>query len=280
MIESMREFCSIVLLLGLLISVGCGSRPGNTDASNANANAESQFAHITDANVALAEGKRLLDENQTELAIQALQQAVTLDPELAEGYFQLGIAYSLYEMQLERSGAATGPANAKPNSQKAFERAVTAYKKWVEANPKDDVAFFNLGRTYAKLLKDEEAEDAFRQAVKLKPDDSEYQMELGTSLIRLAKYHEALGALKKALELDPSNSRAEELIEDAEAGRQRVSYVGPQNSNANANKAANANANVDANSNSNSTARPANANTRSTREANTRPPVKPANKAH
>lgn len=270
----MRQFYGILILLGLLISVGCGSKPGNTE--QANANTESQFASITDANVALAEGKRLLDENQTELAIQALQQAVRLNPDLAEAYFQMGIAYSLYEMQLERSGTATGPANAKPNSQKAFESAVTAYKKWIEANPKDDVAFFNLGRTYAKLLKDEEAEDAFREAVKLKPDDSEYHMELGTSLIRLAKYPEALGALKKSLELDPSNARAEELIEDAEAGRQRVNYVGPQNSNGNANKAANAN--VDANSNSNSSMKPANANVRSTRETNTKSPAKPANK--
>lgn len=274
----MREFAIVFLLMSALVAVGCGSRPANSAASNGNANAESPFAHITDAKAALEEGKRLLDENQTELAIQALLQAVKLDENLAEGYFQLGIAYSLYEMQMERSGTATGPANAKPNSQKAFESAVTAYKKWVEANPKDDVAFFNLGRTYAKLLKDEEAEEAFRQAVRLKPDDSEYQTELGITLIRLAKYHEAVGAIKKALELDPANARAEELLEDAEAGRQRVNYVGPQNSNgANANKASNTNANAVANSNSNSGPKPANANVRS-KDTNTKPASIPANK--
>ncbi len=271
----MREFAIVCLLLFALAAVGCGSKPANSEASNANANAESPFASITDAKAALDEGKRLLDENQTELAIQALQQAVKLDEGLAEAYFQLGIAYSLYEMQMERSGTATGPASAKPNSQKAFETAVTAYKKWVEANPKDDVAFFNLGRTYAKLIKDDEAEEAFRQAVKLKPDDSEYQMELGTILIRLAKYSEAVGALKKALELDPTNARAEELLEDAEAGRQRVNYVGPQNSNgSNSNKASNTNANAVANSNSNSGPKPANANIRP-KETNTKPANKP-----
>lgn len=274
----MKEFAIVFLLMFALVAAGCGSKPANSEASNANANAESPFAHITDARAALEEGKRLLDENQTELAIQALQQAVKLDENLAEAYFQLGIAYSLYEMQMERSGTATGPANAKPNSQKAFESAVTAYKKWVEANPKDDVAFFNLGRTYAKLLKDEEAEEAFRQAVKLKPNDSEYQTELGITLIRLAKYHEAVGAIKKALELDPANARAEELLEDAEAGRERVNYVGPQNSNgSNANKASNTNANAVSNSNSNSGPKPANANVR-LRETNTKTPTKPANK--
>ena len=272
----MRVFYVISVLLACLLFGGCGSKPANIEQANTNANTESQFIHITDANVALAEGKRLLDENQTDLAIQALLQAVKLNPDLAEAYFQLGIAYSLYETQMERSGTVTGPASAKPNSQKAFENAVKAYKKWVETNPKDDTAFFNLGRTYAKLLKDDEAEDAFRQAVKLKPDDTEYQMELGTILIRLAKYHEAVGALKRALEIDPSNARAEELLEDAEAGRNRVNYVGPQNSNQAANRSSNSNANVDGNANSNAAPRPSNANTRPA--ANTKPPVKPANR--
>jgi Flp pilus assembly protein TadD len=274
----MRVFFVIAVLSACLLIVGCGSNPANTEPVNTNANAESQFTHITDANVALAEGKRLLDDNQTELAIQALLQAVKLNPDLAEAYFQLGIAYSLYEMQLERTGTVTGPASAKPNSEKAFENAVKAYKKWVGANPKDDTAFFNLGRTYAKLLKDEEAEEAFRDAVKLKPDDSEYQTELGNTLIRLAKYHEAVGALKKALELDPSNARAEELLEDAEAGRNRVNYVGPQNSNQASNRSSNTNTNTESNSNSNTTPRPANSNTRPTKETNTKPPSKPANK--
>ena len=49
-------------------------------------------------------------------------------------------------------------SKVKPNSQKAFEKAVEAYKKWLAANPNDDVGWFNLGRAYAKLSKDEEAE--------------------------------------------------------------------------------------------------------------------------
>jgi tetratricopeptide (TPR) repeat protein len=197
---------------------------------------------FTDANSALAEGNRLMDENQTESAIEVYKQAVALNPELAEAHFRLGVAYALLEMQMEQSGVVTEPAsNVKVNpkavppktkSEKAFEAAVKAYNKWIDKNPKDDIAFYYLGRTYAKLTKDEEAEKAFKEAVKLKPEDSEYQTELGSILIKLAQYREAISPLKKAIELDAANARAIDLLDDAEAGRKRVDY-GVSNKNTN-----------------------------------------------
>src|SRR5687767_10231344 len=56
---------------------------------------EISVANTTDANAALVEGSRLLDENQTERAIEFLEHAVSLNPDLAEAHFKLGIAYSL-----------------------------------------------------------------------------------------------------------------------------------------------------------------------------------------
>lgn len=247
----------------------CGRNAANsTEQANSNV-AESPFAYITDATEALAEGNRLLDENDTEMAIAAFKRAVDLNPDLAEGWFQLGIAYSLVEMQLARSGEVietttnSKEGRIKKNSEKAFEKAVEAYKKLIAANPNDDAAQFNLGRTYAKLMKDAAAETAFRQAVKLKPDDTEYLTELGAILIKLARYHEAIDPLRKAIELDDQNVRAQDLLEDAEAGRQRLDYVAPKNTNTtNANMAANSNAATNTNSNSNSAPKPANTNTK------------------
>ena len=263
------RFILIFIAISFLAAAnfGCGGKPANSEQTNTNAAAESPFAHITDAKVALAEGNRLLDENDTDMAIAAYRQAVSLDPDFAEAWFQLGIAHSLLEMQLERSGEYSEPASnskegrVKKNSEKAFEKAVEAYKKLLKTNLDDDAAQFNLGRTYAKLNKDEEAEEAFKQAVKLKPDDTEYQTELGAILIKLARYSEAIDPLKKALALDESNSRALDLLDGAEAGRQRLNYVAPKNANmSNANM--NSNANMSTNSNSNSAPKPTNSNTK------------------
>lgn len=263
-----------VLFIGImsLALAGCGgsSDPANVAANTNVATTTAGTSEFTEATAALSEGKRLMDENLTEQAIAALKRAVEIDPDLAEAYFHLGIAYDLLDMQNERAGIVTPAEPAdnsnskkgepkKTQSELAFEQAVKAYEKWIKANPKDDTAHYYLGRTYAKLMKDEEAEEAFQEAVKLKPDDTEYQTELGAILIKLAQYREAIKPLKKAIELDQANGRAIDLLEDAEAGRSRVDYIST-NKNANtAGRNANANtsnSNTSSNSNSSSPTAP------------------------
>ncbi|MCY7377272.1 MAG: tetratricopeptide repeat protein [Pyrinomonadaceae bacterium] len=211
-----------------------------TNQTNANVKpAETPLPTFIDADAALAEGKKLLDNLETEKAIDALSQAVKLNPDSAEAHFNLGIAYSLAE-KLEEESAVTriettptpkptrktknDPAPRTKNSEKAFDNAVKAYKKILAKNPKDDVSHFNLGRAYNKLNEDEDALKAVKEAVKLKPEDYEYQTELGVILMKLAQYEEAVAALKKALNLDPTNLPAEDLLEKAEAGRKRVDF--------------------------------------------------------
>jgi len=246
----MQRLFLIGVVLVCALSLAC-SRGGDANA-NANVDPQSEFAQITDANQALEMGSDLLENNETEKAIDALLRATELNPDLAEAWFKLGIAYSLIEKQqaLDAQSDVNAPGDTqkqgKPNSEKAFRKAIEAYKKIVAQNPDDDVSFFNLGRAYNKLNEDEDAAKALKQAVKLKPDDSDYQTELGAILIKLAQYHEAIPPLKKALELDPENSRAAGLLEDAQAGRNRIDYSSPK-SNSNVN----ANANVTANSNTN-----------------------------
>jgi tetratricopeptide (TPR) repeat protein len=262
----MQRLFTIALVLVCAFSLSC-SKSGGEANSNANADQQNQFAEITDANQALQMGNELLENNETEKAIDALLRATELNPDLGEAWFKLGIAYSLIEKQqaLDAQSDVNVPGDTqksgKPNSEKAFRKAIEAYKKILAQNPDDDVSEYNLGRAYNKLNEDENAAKALKQAVKLKPDDSDYQTELGAILIKLAQYREAIAPLKKALELDPENSRAADLLEDAEAGRNRIDYSGPKpngNSNANANSSANSNANVSvANSNTSSnTARP------------------------
>ncbi len=191
---------------------------------------------FTDADTALAEGNKYLEEIETEKAIDALKQAVKLNQDLAEAHFQLGIAYSLREKELENAQVVIEeePTPTKKgkkdepklsDSDKAFENAAKAYEKILRKNPEDDAAQFNLGRSYNKLNKDKEAEKALRQAVKLNPEDSEYQTELGAILIKLAQYEEAVRVLKKAIELDENNSYALDLLEKAEAGKKRIDFA-------------------------------------------------------
>jgi tetratricopeptide (TPR) repeat protein len=224
----------LVLLVSLsAAAVGCGWGSTGGD-SNTNANAPDPNARVeySDAETALAEGNRFFDENQTEKAIDAYAQAVKMNPDLAEAYFKLGVAYLVIEGEQELivtpADGSDSPGPAKKTSQRnstvAFNNAVAAYKKMIDADSKNDVAFFNLGRVYNRLNEDKESRKALETAVKLKPDDSQYQTELGTILIKLAQYDEAVRALKKALEIDDANAQAAELLEQAQAGKKRVDF--------------------------------------------------------
>jgi tetratricopeptide (TPR) repeat protein len=267
-IGMIRLFVIAALSASLVLCVCC-SRQG-TDAANTGAEQQNPVnaAELTDANEALAAGNQLLENNRTEEAIQAFLRATELNPDLGEAFFQLGIAYSLLEK--EKKIAAMEDVNATENtngkkppatdSEKAFRKAVEAYKRILADNPDDDVSQFNLGRALNKLNEDTEAAKALKQAVKLKPDDAEYQTELGAILIKLAQYHEAIPPLKKALELDPENSRAADLLEDAQAGRSRIDYAQSQKDTAKNANVANANSNTAIDANANTNTAPTNTN--------------------
>jgi tetratricopeptide (TPR) repeat protein len=272
----MRQVFTIVVLTVLTAAgIGCSrNSAANAEvAANTNTNTvtEPSFADIADANTTIAEGNRLMDENQTQSAIEAYKQAIKLSPDLPEPHFRLGIAYALLELQYQQSGTIdpdNPDARVKTRSQKAFEKAVETYKKWLKANPKDDMAHYNLARTYNKVDKIDEAEEEFREAVKLKPDDADYQTELGGVLVKLAQYHEAIVALKKVIELDPANERAATLLEDAEAGQKRLDYLSPKTDDNRSTSAtkhvranSTANTSIGSNSNSNSAPKPPPANT-------------------
>jgi tetratricopeptide (TPR) repeat protein len=233
----------LVSFLGItaIFSVACNGSTAENENVNVNVNINANVVEppktevpvYTDAATALADGNKFFDENATEKAIEAYKQATKLDPDLAEAHFKLGIAYLSLESEQELIETPTEPANSDDKSKKqkqekksssvlSFENAVTAYKKILKKNPKDDVALFNLGRVYDRLNEDKESRESFEDAVKLQPENTQYQTELGAILIKLAQYDEAVRALKKAVELDDANAQAQELLEKAEAGKKRV----------------------------------------------------------
>ncbi len=243
-----RNFTTLFLVLAGVFALDCKTIDSPNASSNVNQNAvvNTTTANVsgkkepetvptfTDADEAAAAGNKYLDAGATENAINAFRQAVKLNPDLAEAYFQLGIAYSLREKEsgdsTETIEEAAPPKKGKKDApvlsdaDKAFENAAKVYERLLKKNPKDDQALYNLGRAYNKLNKDTEAEKALRQAVKLTPDNNEYQIELGAILIKLAKYDEAVTVLGKAAKLDESNLYLQDLLEKADAGKKRINF--------------------------------------------------------
>src|SRR6266581_2115433 len=100
---NMKHFVSIALVC--LISLTCGCRRSPYNNRNANANATtgqvSGEQALREAQSLIEKGKELYKNDQDEQAAQAFEQAVRLQPDMAEAHLRLGMAYAALEKKDE-----------------------------------------------------------------------------------------------------------------------------------------------------------------------------------
>src|SRR5215210_3113139 len=128
----MQRSILLIAILAIGVFSACSSSGDSADSNAQNSNqAAAPLPQYGDADTALADGNKYLDEGETDKALDALTQAVKLNPDLAEAWFKLGIAYALAEKRDETLGVANDSDSStsskspapKPNSVKAFEKA-------------------------------------------------------------------------------------------------------------------------------------------------------------
>ncbi|MDQ3667580.1 MAG: tetratricopeptide repeat protein [Acidobacteriota bacterium] len=208
----------IVLSIVIFIFFGqsaCSRKQTNQAEAEAEAKVAARAAQTIEGDrsaalVYMEKGREFYRDDEDAQALEAFQQALRLDPELAEAHFRLGLTYDAF-----------GQA---PEAEAAYKKAVEAYKKYlgINGNNDDAEAHYNLGQTYAGLHLYTEAVREYRQATLLKPDDAAIHYDLGLALMRLAQYDEASRAFAKSLELDPENYRAEDELAEAREGVKRI----------------------------------------------------------
>lgn len=194
----------------LLVGLSC-ARKSAVDEATANSSGEATAAgNAEQARAMLETGKEHFRNDDDQKALEAFQQAIKLDPDLAEAYFRLGLAHDVMGDEQE--------------AEDAYKKAVQAYKKYFarDENEKDAEAHYILAQTYAGLHLHSEAVREYRQAVRLRDNDADIYYDLGMALTRLAQYDEAAAAFSKSLELDPGNFRAEDGLEEAREGMKRI----------------------------------------------------------
>src|SRR5712691_8346324 len=92
-------FASVCLALAV-----CACRRGSNKNANANGNAgPSNGSNAEQAKALLDHGKDLDDHNRDEEAVKVLQQAIALQPDLAEAHLRLGMALLLSKENLRRT---------------------------------------------------------------------------------------------------------------------------------------------------------------------------------
>jgi tetratricopeptide (TPR) repeat protein len=86
------------------------------------------------------------------------------------------------------------------------QKSVEALTKWIAENPKDALAFQQLGRNLAQLRRFDEADAAYKNALALGSTDAGIYMGLGQLRFGQKRYEDAAQFLAKAAELGARNS--------------------------------------------------------------------------
>jgi tetratricopeptide (TPR) repeat protein len=227
----------LTLLVFLLLAQGCSRKQANRNAGASTADGTSQAGQSGDAHALYDKGMDAYRGNRDQEAVEDFRQATQLDPDFAEAHYRFGLALNV--------------VGDKEEAAKAFGEAIKAYEKRTKQDPKDSDAFYFLGLCYEKLDKYEDAVRALKESVKTSPtenDDKYY--ELAFANFRLAQYDDSIRALNKTLEINPNNYMAQDLLDKAKEGAQRVDEIRRHQEQLLKQKTANTNANANGNSNS------------------------------
>lgn len=159
-------------------------------------------------------GLAYFQNNQPALAVQPLQRALALAPDLPAGRYNLGrILHELkrydearqqYEAALTRS-----PVDAEIHSNlgvslRALDRheeAIVHFHRAIELRPPYGEAWINLGNALYALGRHDEACAAFARGVALVPGRAEVHLNWGHALMALERYEEALARFDAAAAL-------------------------------------------------------------------------------
>ncbi len=129
--------------------------------------------------------------------IQQVQERLQANPDDADAWFQLGLAWQ------RRADASSASAPAFRDS------ARVAYEALLERDPENVKGLVHHGLVLEDLQQPDDALSAYKKAIALAPDDPHAYVNLGAlEYFQFKRTFEAKEALTKALELEPNSPDA------------------------------------------------------------------------
>lgn len=129
-------------------------------------------------------GEKLLQQKQTERAIDCYRRAVSLKPDLIEAYWRLG------EISLVRGNHKT---------------ALACYHRALKIEPKRVQNYILLGKALSQHNNWEAALSYYQKALILKPNNADIYINIGECLVNLQRYEEAAKTLQQGIGKDFNN---------------------------------------------------------------------------
>jgi len=177
------------------------------------------------------EGRLLRQCGKLAEAEPLLRQAVTLRPDLAEGWLELGILHAsegkteqaLSEFERERR-LAPGDSRVYYHMGKALSKlnlraaAIQSLRRSVQLQP-TWAAHYALGEELGFDGRPAEARRELEQVIRLKPDYAPAHLNLGVALHQLGQTQDARTEFEETMRLEPDNKLAARYLEALRAGK-------------------------------------------------------------
>jgi serine/threonine protein kinase/predicted Zn-dependent protease len=169
---------------------------------------------------AFTTGVQLHIAGQPEKAITHLERAITLDPEFALAYAQMGTSYTnLRDLVRARELSAKAYALRERVSDRErfyiearyydattgeLDQVLKVYELWAQTYPRDDIPWNNIGVTYESVGDFDQALNAYRQSYRLNPANGLAQDNIGSISFRMNRLADAKAAADQAMARFPN----------------------------------------------------------------------------
>jgi tetratricopeptide (TPR) repeat protein len=136
-----------------------------------------------------------------EEALDQLEQAVGLNPNLASPYFELASMYRAMAIQDANGG------------QSEYEMAIATYEKIIAMHPDNAKAYLRLCETYTQLGDHRRGQGYCEDALSLRPEYPEAWRALGQTQYPQRNYEGAIESFETCVRLEASRPQADQEIE-------------------------------------------------------------------
>jgi len=169
----------------------------------------------------LNKGVELYSQGKYDQAIEAYDQAISINPQYAEAWNNKGLALRAlgeYDEAIKAYDQAISinPQIAEAWSNKGvafynqgkYNEAIKAYDQAISINPQHAGTWSNKGNAFSGLGKYDEAIEACDQAIDINPQYADAWYNKGVALRALGKYDEAIKAYDQAISINPQDAEA------------------------------------------------------------------------
>ena len=169
----------------------------------------------------LKKGDSFVQQKDYRSAIKEYDQAIKLDPQNADAYFNRGVANFKLEQYKWAIADFDHVIKIDPKNSEAYktrgiikceleqyEQAIADYDDAIEINPEYAEVYFNLGNAKNKLKQYEQAIADYNRAIEIDPEYAEAYNNRGNTKLELKQYGAAIEDYNKVLKINSGNQPA------------------------------------------------------------------------